>query len=105
MGKQHASITFAVGAKTAGRVVFELYTDLTPKTTEHFLSICEAKNPGGTLFGNQVSKIADGHLKLDMPAFSSKGENYARRHAHAGVLSMSGKTLVITLGECSQLDG
>ena len=27
---------FTIGSKAAGRVVFELYTDITPKTDENF---------------------------------------------------------------------
>jgi len=29
-----------IGAKPAGRVVFELFTDLTPKTAENFRGLC-----------------------------------------------------------------
>lgn len=29
-----------IGAKAAGKVIFELFTDLTPKTTENFRGLC-----------------------------------------------------------------
>ena len=34
---------FTIGAKAAGRVVFELFTDLTPKTAENFRGLCTGK--------------------------------------------------------------
>jgi len=45
-------------------------------------------------------------LKADIPAMTHSDESFARRHAHAGVISMTGKSnLIITLNESSQLDG
>ncbi|GMM44415.1 hypothetical protein DAPK24_009900 [Pichia kluyveri] len=35
----------SIGGKTAGRVVFELFNDITPKTTENFKQLC-LKTPG-----------------------------------------------------------
>ena len=44
---------FTIGAKQAGRVVFELYNDITPLTAENFRGLCtgeysnsNAKNRG-----------------------------------------------------------
>jgi len=31
---------FTIGSKAAGRVVFELYNDITPKTAENFRGLC-----------------------------------------------------------------
>ena len=31
---------FTIGSKAAGRVIFELYVDITPKTAENFRGIC-----------------------------------------------------------------
>ena len=33
-------IDFTIGAKPAGRVVFELYNDITPLTAENFRALC-----------------------------------------------------------------
>jgi cyclophilin family peptidyl-prolyl cis-trans isomerase len=31
---------FTIGSKAAGRVIFELYYDITPKTAENFRALC-----------------------------------------------------------------
>lgn len=31
---------FMIGSKPIGRVIFELFTDLTPKTSENFRGLC-----------------------------------------------------------------
>ncbi len=33
-------LDFTIGANPAGRVTFELFTDLTPKTAENFRGLC-----------------------------------------------------------------
>ena len=41
--KTRVYLAFAVGARPAGRVVFELYSDLTPKTVDYFVKCCTIK--------------------------------------------------------------
>jgi cyclophilin family peptidyl-prolyl cis-trans isomerase len=33
----------AIGTKPAGRVIFELFNDITPKTSENFRGLCTGK--------------------------------------------------------------
>jgi|LakMenE01Jun11ns_1017448.scaffolds.fasta_scaffold7953290_1 cyclophilin family peptidyl-prolyl cis-trans isomerase len=101
MGKtERVYIDFNIGSKNAGKVTIELFFDLTPKTSEHFLNVCKGSN-GLTLLGNTLTKIIDqSSLRIDIPAMTHVNESFARRHAHAGVVSLSGKqSVVITLGE------
>ena len=57
---------FTIGAKPAGRVVFELYTDLTPKTAENFRGLCTGEYGIGKVskkklhyLGTKVHRIVD----------------------------------------------
>jgi len=45
-------LDFRIGAKSIGRVIFELYTDLTPKTAENFRGLCTGEY-GKIGLGNQ----------------------------------------------------
>ena len=109
MGKTKTRIflRLSIGLRPAGKIVFELYNDLTPKTAAHFLTCCNAK-PSAPLLGKKINKIVDSaFLKGDLPStiVAPVNESFARRHAHAGVLSMSGNSYLVTLSEQSQLDG
>jgi cyclophilin family peptidyl-prolyl cis-trans isomerase len=105
--KQRVFVEFKIGHRSAGRVTIELYFDLTPKTSQHFIDICRGLNRSASLFGTQITRVVeDSFLKADIPTMSHSDESFARRHAHAGVISMTGKSnLIITLNESSQLDG
>ena len=133
---------FTIGAKPAGRVVFELYNDITPLTAENFRGLCtgeysNSRTQGmGTALtpqrsklhylGSKIHRIADGFViqggditKHDGTGGDSvyserhfKDENFSRRHAHAGILSMANagpdtnnSQFFITLQECQHLDG
>jgi len=37
-------LDYTIGAKAAGRVVIELFMDVTPKTAENFRGLCSGKN-------------------------------------------------------------
>jgi cyclophilin family peptidyl-prolyl cis-trans isomerase len=99
--KTRVFIQFSIGHRPAGKIVFELYQDLTPKTANHFLQCCTG-NPSAPLIGKNINKIVDSaFLKGDLPSTTPapQNESFARRHAHAGVLSMSGNSYLITLSE------
>ena len=106
-------IDFTIGSKSAGRVVFELYTDITPKTAENFRGLCtgeygQAKISKKKLhyLGCKVHRIIDDFViqagdfvnadgSGGESIYSTPGarhfadENFTRRHAHAGLLSMA----------------
>lgn len=46
--RQRTYFDVTLGGLPAGRIVFELYTDITPKTVENFRALCtgEIKTPG-----------------------------------------------------------
>lgn len=39
-------LEFTIGSKSAGRVVFELYNDITPMTAENFRGLCTGEYSG-----------------------------------------------------------
>eukprot|EP01068_Selenidium_serpulae_P017736 Selendium_serpulae@DN6402_c0_g2_i3.p1 len=105
----------AIGNKAGGRIVFQLFTDITPKTAENFRGLCtgeyglaqKSKKPlhyvGCKFFrvlpgfiiqsGDFVSNTGDGGESVYHGAF--RDENFSRRHAQAGVLSMARRIRVL----------
>ena len=59
MGKQKrlAYFEFAKGSKHQGRVTFELYSDLTPKTTAYFIELITASKGKVGYLGTTLSKV------------------------------------------------
>lgn len=101
---------FARGHKPQGKVVFEIYHDLAPQTAAYFTKLATLRS-GGYL-GSQLSKLVpDGYLQggeiKDVEKPSVIGENFDRRHAHAGVLSLNADScqFTVTLGEAKYFDG
>jgi cyclophilin family peptidyl-prolyl cis-trans isomerase len=123
-----------IGTKPAGRIIFELFTDLTPKTAENFRGLCtgEYGNVGmgtrtkqlhyfNTMFHRIVEGFAlqggditngdgTGGASIYGPTFAD--ENFNRNHACAGLLSMANRgrntnssQFFITLKACPHLDG
>ena len=43
MSRPRCFFDISIGGKNAGRIVFELYSDITPKTCENFRSLCTCK--------------------------------------------------------------
>ena len=113
-------IDFTIGAKPTGRVVFELYNDITPLTAENFRGLCTGEYSNNNVksnvkssltpqrsklhyLGSKIHRIVDGFViqggditKHDgtggdsiYPERHFKDENFSRRHAHAGILSMA----------------
>lgn len=124
-------LDIVIGNKAAGRVVFELFTDLTPITAENFRGLCEGEYGVGksgyrlwyldTLFhkiipgsycagGDIIHNTGQGGDSIYGGNFPD--EDFTRRHAHAGILSMANKgpdsnssQFVITFNPCPDLDG
>ena len=138
---------FTIGSKNVGRVVFELFNDITPKTAENFRGLCTGeygtkpvvqvnkslsqKETGRKnklhYLGSKIHRIVEGFViqggditrgdgtggdTIFEGQTTFKDENFERRHAHAGILSMANcgpdtnsSQFFITLQECSHLDG
>lgn len=125
-------LDIAKGSQLLGRVTFELYRDITPLTAENFRALCTGEQGTGKhtkkklhYRGNKFHRIIDGFVmqggdiengdgsggeSIYGPSFND--ENFERRHAHAGLLSMANcgpdtnaSQFFITLKPCPHLDG
>ena len=132
-----------------GRIVIELYTDITPRTAENFRALCTGKyililiiiltliiviGEHGTgkiskkklhYLGSKFHRVVEDFVIQggDITTGDGSGgesiygkhfedENFQRRHAHAGILSMANhgrntnsSQFFITLKPCPHLDG
>ena len=52
----HVYIDVAIGARPVGRMVFELFSDLTPRTAENFRGICTGEY-GNVGLSSQTKKL------------------------------------------------
>ena len=119
-----------IGGSGAGRIMFELFNDLTPKTSENFRGLCTGEfgkvdNLKLNYLNTRFHRIIDGFV-VQGGDISHKGgnggysiygrtfvdENFARTHAHAGLLSMANcgrntnsSQFFITLKPSPHLDG
>lgn len=122
----------SIGTRTGGRIVFELFNDVTPRTAENFRGLCtgeygtgkntkKALNYTGCSFFRSVKgfHLQSGDLQFNngdggesIYGGSFNDEDTSRRHTQAGVLSMANKgrnsntsQFFITLKKAPQLDG
>eukprot|EP00928_Gymnodinium_smaydae_P088090 TRINITY_DN72235_c0_g1_i1.p1 TRINITY_DN72235_c0_g1~~TRINITY_DN72235_c0_g1_i1.p1 ORF type:complete len:476 (-),score=137.22 TRINITY_DN72235_c0_g1_i1:169-1596(-) len=125
-------LDISIGNRTGGRVIFELFADVTPRTAENFRGICTGEYgfgrntkkklsyEGCSVFrsskgfmiqsGDLQFNNGDGGESIYGGAFND--EDFVRRHTQAGVLSMANKgrntntsQFFITLKRAPQLDG
>mmetsp|Transcript_116480 Transcript_116480/g.330067 ORF Transcript_116480/g.330067 Transcript_116480/m.330067 type:complete len:184 (-) Transcript_116480:91-642(-) len=112
MGKNpQVYLDISIGTSTGGRVVFELFADLTPRTVENFRGLCTGEYgksrttkkklcyEGCTFFrsakgfmvqsGDIHSDNGDGGESIYGGKFND--EDFSRRHTQAGILSMANK--------------
>jgi cyclophilin family peptidyl-prolyl cis-trans isomerase len=129
-----AFMDISIGSKPIGRVIFELFMDMTPKTSENFRGLCtgEYGNVGlqsntkklhfaGSRFhrivedfmiqGGDITK-GDGSGGFSIYGNQFNDEDFTRRHSCAGLLSMANcgrnsnnSQFFITLKSCPHLDG
>lgn len=122
----------AIGKRDIGRLVFELYTDYTPKTAENFRALCTGERGMSTISNKRMHykgcafhRIITGFMaqggdftkgdgtggeSIYSPKFAD--ENFIRKHDSAGLLSMAnsgpnsnGSQFFITFRDTPHLDG
>eukprot|EP01138_Halocafeteria_seosinensis_P007212 gb/GECG01007375.1/.p1 GENE.gb/GECG01007375.1/~~gb/GECG01007375.1/.p1 ORF type:complete len:550 (+),score=101.41 gb/GECG01007375.1/:1-1650(+) len=121
----------SIGDEHAGRIVFELYADITPKTAENFRALCtgeQGKTPSGAKLHYKDSDFhrivpgfivqggdithADGTGGESIYGRKFEDENFLLKHTCAGLLSMANagpdtnsSQFFITLRPTPHLDG
>ena len=113
-------LTVANGSTRVGDLVFELYADRQPATTDSFQALCEGGEGGsfvGTGFhqGQSGFGISGGRIgEENLGAFGMRlqDEDLTMRHTKRGQLTLpndgenaGGSEFTITFGEASYLDG
>ena len=128
---QKVYLDIIAGTTALGRIEIELFYDITPKTAENFRGLCTGEKRTKkihkkklTYKGSRIHKIVEnqyiqggdiiyGNGKGGESIYGEffKDENFKRRHACAGLLSMgnigrntNSSQFIITLRPCPQLD-
>lgn len=130
--KTQVFFDITIGNKAVGRIVFNLFTDITPKTSENFRQLCTGEYgiseyskkdlhyqnskffkiiPNKFIIGGDFI-CNDGSSGESIYGKYFNDENFQRRHTCAGLLSMvnfgpnsNSSQFLITLKPCIELDG
>ena len=131
MSNSRVFFDIAVNNKSLGRLIFQLYNDVTPKTADNFRSLCTGEKGLGGLGKPLHYKGSSFHRII--PSFMAQGgdfthgngtggesifgakfndENFKIKHTKGGLLSMAnagrntnGSQFFITFVPCPWLDG
>ena len=115
----------SIDGEEVGRIIFELFTDVTPKTCENFLRICQNQSPFQSYKGTPFHRIMknNGIFGGDITQGNGRGgwsiygqffedENFRAKHKIEGLLSSVNKgpntnnsQFMITTYPCPWLDG
>ena len=118
-------LDISIDGEEVGRIIIELFTDVTPKTCENFLRLCENKGKYKSYKGCPFHRIMkdNGIYSGDITQGNGKGgvsiygkffedENFRAKHKIEGLLSMVNKgpntnnsQFMITTFPCPWLDG
>jgi len=121
-----------IDGTAAGRIIFTLYNNITPKCAENFLKLCTGESEKLTKCGKKLHYKGSGFHRIipefmlqggDFTNFNGTGgesifgakfkdENFTAKHTKEGLLSMAnagpntnGSQFFITTVPCSWLDG
>ncbi|CAE8686738.1 unnamed protein product, partial [Polarella glacialis] len=129
--KSRVYLDIAIGNRTGGRVIIELFSDVTPRTAENFRGLCTGEYGSGKTTKKKLSyegcdifrsvkgfmlqtgdfqfNNGDGGESIYGGKFND--EDFSRRHTQAGIVSMAnngrnsnGSQFFITLKRSQQLD-
>lgn len=129
MSRKKVFFDIAIDGKNAGRIVFELFNDVTPRTCENFRCLCTGEKNGskgplhykGSIFHRIIPKFMcqggditnrNGSGGESIYGRSFADENFQMKHDEPGLLSMANagpntnsSQFFITLVPCPWLDG
>jgi peptidylprolyl isomerase len=108
MGRTQVYFDITIGGQEAGRLVFELFNDVVPKTAENFRALCTGEKGRGSS-GKQLTFMSSSFHRI-IPGFMCQGgdftkgngtggesiygskfrdENFKLKHEGPGILSMA----------------
>mmetsp|Transcript_28818 Transcript_28818/g.69213 ORF Transcript_28818/g.69213 Transcript_28818/m.69213 type:complete len:313 (+) Transcript_28818:61-999(+) len=131
MSRPRVFFDITISGRAAGRVVFELYNDIVPKTAENFRALCTGEKGRGKLGkplhfqGSSFHRIIPGFMCQGGDFTNGNGtggesiygakfrdENFTKKHVKPGMLSMAnagahtnGSQFFITLEATPHLNG
>ncbi|GAA0618835.1 peptidylprolyl isomerase [Sporichthya brevicatena] len=101
MASNNVFLDIAIGGQSAGRLVFELHSDVVPKTAENFRALCTGEHGFG-FKGSKFHRIIPGFMCQggDFTRGDGRGgksiygekfadENFTLKHTGRGILSMA----------------